>query len=109
MEASIRKIKNQPLYEVKFYVKTRKEAKQAIAMHSMTGGILSLRQAYDQNIAMGLTPAQARDSYLNSLQNMHGQFEDALRQLRQDFQGEPAVAYEMAETLHGYYTQQGRI
>lgn len=35
----IRKVRNQDLYEVKFYVKTRKEAKQAVAMHSMTGGM----------------------------------------------------------------------
>lgn len=30
---SIKKVKNQPLYEVKFYVKSRKEAKKALVMH----------------------------------------------------------------------------
>lgn len=35
---AIRKVRGQDLYEVKFYVRTRKEAKQALDMHAMKGG-----------------------------------------------------------------------
>ena len=38
--SKIRKIRNQPLYEVKLYVRTLKEARATVKMHSMTGGMM---------------------------------------------------------------------
>lgn len=73
----------------------------------MTGGILSLKQAYQRNVAMGATPAQALNSYLNSLRDMHGTFENALRQLQQDFPG--PVPYQIAQTLAEYYPQEANV
>jgi hypothetical protein len=38
MDAKIRKIRNQKIYEVKLYVRTLKEARATVAMHGMKGG-----------------------------------------------------------------------
>lgn len=46
--AKIRKIRNQPLYEVKLYVRTLKEARATVKMHSMTGGMMQEEPAEGQ-------------------------------------------------------------
>lgn len=115
----IKKVKNQPLYEVKFYTKTRKEAKDAIAMHGgMYGGVLgepnapppappplTLRQRLMAEMNAGQHPAAVRFQYLERLVGLVNGYEPAVARLTQDLQGlvTPAQLENMRQTLQTHF------
>ena len=91
MNAKIRKIRNQPLYEVKLYVRTLKEARDTVKMHSMTGGAvgtaLTPAQRFTQAMNTGSTFAQASTAYMQEIAPLYPTYVQAGNRARLDLAG----------------------